>query len=57
MPNWDNYYLSYDTIAFEDWQRECLQQDRIIEQQIREAEEEAENKKKYPLFFWKEGLE
>jgi hypothetical protein len=52
---------------YEEYQRECEHDDRIMEQQMREADEQcykemqekaerAEEKRKYPLFFLKEGI-
>jgi len=71
MPNWENYSFSYNTptfttssafsITYREWLQEHLQQDCIIEQQMREAEEQCyqemlkqEEQKKYPLFYWQE---
>ena len=53
MPDWDTFFRSYD---IETWVRECEQQDRMMEQQMREAEELRADKVKYPLFFLKEGI-
>ena len=40
---------------YEEYQRECERQDCIHERILQEQAELAEDKKKYPLFFWKEN--
>lgn len=51
----------------EEYEQDCERQDRIMEAQMREVEEQcfqemkreqelAEDRKKYPLFFLKEGI-
>ena len=63
-----NTWVTNDPLAsstvqqmWEEWLQECEEADRVIEQKMREAEEECyqeqlrqEDMKKYPLFFWKE---
>lgn len=76
MPDWTNYYFSYDTgTSFSSQTAAQIQQEfeeyqyqRVREQQMwaehqelmdkldRQAEEEAEDRQKYPLFFLKEGI-
>lgn len=41
---------------YEEYVRECEQQDREIERKLQEQAELEEDKKKYPLFFLKEGI-
>lgn len=75
MPNWDTFYYNYSGTStsyvhltsahiqqqWEEYQEECRQKERIMEQMMREAEEQQYQKqlrqediKKYPLFFWRE---
>jgi len=72
MPNWEGYYFNYDTGTsiqqeYEEFVRDCERQDRRYEQMMREAEEQCyqemkqaeelrEDKRKYPLFFLKDGI-
>ena len=46
---------------YEEWLHECEEADRVMEQKMREAEEQCyqemlrqEEMNKYPLFFWRE---
>ncbi|KKN73136.1 hypothetical protein LCGC14_0404450 [marine sediment metagenome] len=39
---------------WEEHQQECDRQDRIIEAQMQAEEELREDRRKYPLFYWKE---
>lgn len=58
MPDWSNYYFGYDagTPTYEKYMRNCERQDRVMEQMLQEEAERAENRRKYPLFFWKENI-
>ena len=46
--------VTYIQQDYEEYQRECERQDHIHEQILQEQAELAEDKKKYPLFFWRE---
>ena len=41
---------------YDEWKQECERQDHIHEQILQEQAELIEDKKKYPLFFWKENI-
>jgi len=42
--------------SYEEYQQECERQDRIMERRLREQAELEEDKRKYPLFFLKDGI-
>ena len=68
MPDWTfsttisasswSTWSSFDSTQqdYEEYQRECEEQDRIHKQILQEQAELAEDKKRYPLFFLKEGI-
>ncbi len=58
---WSYYTSDHTQQMWDEHQRECDRQDRIIEAQMQEEAERVEEirrlqeeKKKYPLFFWRE---
>lgn len=41
---------------WEEHQQKCAEESRIIDQMIQDEKEREEDKKKHPLFYWKEGI-
>lgn len=58
MPNWENYYYSYDAtnvVTIIDTQIQRYEElKREHEQILCEEIQRIEDRKKYPLFFWRE---
>jgi hypothetical protein len=55
---WSTYAISASQLAWDyaQYQRECEQQEREMKRKWKEQAELEEDKKKYPLFFLKEGI-